>query len=74
MTNLVESFNEMVYYNDSLDEGEELTKFFGVLESFNYQMSININIKRNIEQYFDYRWMKDKNAAISLAEDKFILE
>ena len=36
MGNLLESFNKIVYYNDSLDEGEELSKFFGVLESFNF--------------------------------------
>ena len=74
MGNLIESTNKIITYNDSLNQDDELAKFFGVLESFNYQDPIKFEIKRRIELYFEYRWSNDKNIAISATEDKEILE
>lgn len=55
---MVESFST---YNQLWGgEGDELSKFFGVLKRFNHNEDFNLEIKRQIERYFDYRWDKDK--------------
>jgi hypothetical protein len=36
MGNLIESANKILIYDETLNEDEKLSKFFGVLESFNY--------------------------------------
>ena len=44
-----------------LDEGDKLSKFFGLLTKFNAGKPINIELSSRIEQYFEYKWTKDKN-------------
>ena len=45
-----------------LDDGDELSKFFGALkERYNHGYDLDIDQKKKIEQYFEYRWSKDKN-------------
>jgi hypothetical protein len=61
-------------YDDELNEDNQLSRFFGVLESFNYQNPLKLEIKRSIELYFEYRWSNDKNIAITLQADAEILE
>jgi hypothetical protein len=52
--------------SNSLDgDGDHLAKFFGVLQNFNDQELFDVNIKRKIEGYFDYRWDKDKNNVLN---------
>ena len=39
-----------------LDEGDELQRFFGLMTYLNEGVPINIELKNNIEAYFDYKW------------------
>ena len=50
---------------EDFDEGEELTKFFEIMKRFNNYRPINIEVKKEIEQFFNYKWSNDKNLAIS---------
>jgi hypothetical protein len=58
---MVESFTT---YNEFCGQGYDLMKFFGVLRRYNHDEEFNLEIKREIERYFDYRWDKDKYQVI----------
>ena len=52
---------EMMTRGDDGDEADDLAKFFGILRNFNYNKDIDLNFKREIEDYFEYRWENDKS-------------
>lgn len=47
--------------NKSFDEADSLSQWLGLLERFNTGRPVPLNMKIEIEKYFDYRWMNDKN-------------
>ena len=69
MGKFVDIFNEAISFNATLDDGDNLNKFFGVLERFNGEKPIKLELKRQIEHHFNYKWENDKNAAIVDDED-----
>jgi hypothetical protein len=50
--------------NADVDEGEMLSRWFGLIKRFNSSRSIQIELKQKIEDYFTYRWSNDKNQAV----------
>ena len=46
------------------EDGERLAIFFGVLTTFNRGEIIKVELKREIEKFFDYKWIKEKNHAL----------
>ena len=69
---MVESFST---YNQLWGgEGDELSKFFGVLKRFNHNEDFNLEIKRQIERYFDYRWDKDKFQVLHPSKQENFIE
>jgi hypothetical protein len=68
---IIENFRKL---NEDLDDGDELTRFFGLLRHFNNNAAVDDSVKSNIEQHFDYRWMNDKNQAIDDEDEIAILE
>ena len=60
--------------NADFDDGENLSKWFGLIKRFNSSRSISLDLKQKIEEYFDYRWINDKNQAVSSEEDIKLLE
>lgn len=46
-----------------LDEGDKLSKFFGLLVKFNNGKPIDVEMKSSFEKYFEYKWTKDRNQA-----------
>ena len=69
---MVESF--MTYNQLWGGEGDELSKFFGVLKRFNHNEDFNLEIKRQIERYFDYRWDKDKFQVLHPSKQENFIE
>ena len=61
---LVEIIDQFKVYDADIDEGNELRKFFGCLKHYNYGVDVDIDKKRQFEQYFEYRWQYNKNSAI----------
>ena len=47
--------------SDDDEEADDLAKFFGLLKNFNYNQDIDIDYKRSVEKYFEYRWENDKS-------------
>jgi hypothetical protein len=60
--------------NDSFDEGDSLSQWLGLLKRFNSGRPLSLTMKDKIEKYFDYRWMNDKNQAVSTEEDQKLIE
>jgi hypothetical protein len=44
-----------------LDDGDNLSRFFGILKKFNENKQIDEKLKLAIEEHFDYKWNNDKN-------------
>ena len=57
-----------------MDDGDNLSKFFGLIKRFNGNVDIEVNLKREIEQFFDYKWQFDRNQAIDDEQEIKILE
>lgn len=57
----------------SFDDGDNLSKFFGLIENFNYGKRIKREIIMQMEEFFDYKWAHDKNQAVILDADVQIL-
>jgi len=69
MGNFIEILISIQDLNNDFDEGENLSKWFGLIKRFNSSRSISLDLKLKIEEYFDYRWINDKNKAVSTEED-----
>jgi hypothetical protein len=55
--------------NADLDDGDNLSKFFGLLRRFNDNVPIKVQLKEQIEKHFDYKWKKDKNQSVDDDEE-----
>ena len=64
MGRFIEMVEQIKQFNQSLDEGDQLSRFFGVIERFNHGKPINIELKRDIEEHFNYKWNYDRNMAL----------
>jgi hypothetical protein len=51
--------------NAAPGDGDGLSKFFGILRHYNMEERMEINMKKRVETYFDYRWDNDKNDVIN---------
>ena len=66
MGELVEMINSYnAYHGDLGGEGDTLARFFGVMKNFNYNIDIKIELKREIESYFEHRWICNRNLVFS---------
>lgn len=74
MGNFIEILDQSKTIGRGFDDGDNLSKFFGLIKQFNKGQDIDIRMKERIEDYFDYRWANDHNQAISEPEDYALLE
>ena len=51
-------------FDDDIEDGESLIMFLGTLKKFNNDKPIDLGLKTKIEEYFDFRWMKDMNTVL----------
>ena len=65
MGELVDMIVNYNAYHSLSGEGDSLTRFFGVMINFNQKHEIKLEIKREIEQYFEHRWEFYKNMVFS---------
>ena len=65
MGNFIAIIDEFNTFNDDLDDGEQLARFFGVLQRYNRDEPIPEGFRRRLERYFEYRWRKDQNQAVT---------
>lgn len=74
MGNYIMILNSMQALNADFDDGENLSKWLGLIKRFNNGRPVSIEYKDKIEKYFDYRWINDKNQAVSTEEDQQLIE
>lgn len=55
--------------NDEMDDGDNLSRFFGLLKNFNAGNDLDIKLRLQIEEYFAHRWNNDLNQAFILDSD-----
>lgn len=74
MSIFIEILDQYKNLNADLDEGDNLSKFFGLLRRFNDNVPIKIQLKEQIEKHFDYKWKKDKNQSVNDPEEEAMLD
>ena len=74
MDNLRVMIDEIRNLKSSYQESDELNLFFGTMKRFNQNHPLPQEITRRMEAYFNYRWLNDKNIAISTRTDQELLE
>jgi len=53
-------------YDESAgDNGDELSRFFGILKNYNYNEDIDIKLRREIEDFLENRYSKDQVLALN---------
>jgi hypothetical protein len=67
LTELIDNFKAL---NEEIDDGNELRKFFECIKAFNHGVDLTVEKKRELENYFQYRWEMNKNSAIDDEEEK----
>ncbi len=70
----IEILDQYRKMNEDLDDGDNLSKFFGLLRRFNDNVPINQQLKEQIERHFDYKWKNDKNQSIDDDDERAMLE
>jgi hypothetical protein len=74
MGNYILILNSLKSLQDDFDDGEKLSKWLGLIKRFNNGRPLSIQMKDQIEKYFDYRWVNDKNQAVSNESDQQLIE
>ena len=69
MGNFIEIIGVMGEINGSFNDGDNLTRFFGLIKRFNNDRDINRDLMLRIEDYFEYKWEEDVKLAIITDEN-----
>ena len=56
-----------------LDDGEQLTRFFGLMRQMNEGVPMGDALRNKIEAHFDYKWRRDRNQAVDEEEELTLL-
>lgn len=60
MGNFMDILIQINLMTEDLDDGDNLTRFFGCLKNYNYGKDISLEFQHKLEQYFDYSWRYDR--------------
>ena len=74
MGTFIEMIDKYKEVGRDLEDGDGLAKFFGVLKRFNGGTDFNLVLKRQMEEYFDYRWSQDRNQCLTSDKDILVFE
>lgn len=69
MGNFIDIIEKFKQFHSELEDGDNLSKFFGTITSFNNMKPVNVEFKQEVETYFEYRWCRDKLMAFESEED-----
>ena len=69
MGNFIEILSEFKEFHKEIDDGDNLSRFFGTLKYFNGQKDIELKFKESLEIHFQHRWKMDKRVAFIDEED-----
>ena len=73
MGNFAEIIQFILEVDSDLEEGEQLTIFLSLFKFLNNGEDIKLELKEEIENYFDYRWANNSNWAVETEDDLMLL-
>jgi len=56
MGNFIEILDTFKSINSEMEDGDNLSRFFGLIKQFNKGRMIDHSMKRKIEDFMEYRW------------------
>jgi hypothetical protein len=68
---ILDSFNE---FQEENNDGDNLARFFGVIKHFNKDFDLKYELKKTIEDFFNYSWANDRNLAFKTESDILMLQ
>lgn len=75
---IIGMFNEMIQemkaFNSEMEDAEKLTSFFTLIQRLNHGKQLPKQFQHDIEDFFEYKWNKDKSLAIRDEQDQAFLE
>lgn len=64
MGNFISMLDVYAILKGDIEDGDNLSRFFGLMKKYNQGKDINDELKKSIEEYFIFRWQKDRMQAI----------
>ena len=61
MGNFIEILDSFKLLTAEIGEGEKLAQFFGILRKFNRNKEVDLQLRREIEKFLQYKWDTDSN-------------
>ena len=74
MGNFIQIVEQIREFKQEIDEGDELTKFFGLIQRFNHGKPINQQLMLKIQEYFQKRWQNDRSVGFQDPNDIALFE
>jgi hypothetical protein len=74
MGTLIDIINSLKEINKTFNDGDNLSKFFGLMKSYNLGEPLKDEVRHQIEDFFEYKWTYDRNQAIHTDDDFALLE
>ena len=65
----INMINVYLEFNQEICDGDKLTQFFKACEKFNDNQPLNMQLTKQIENFFHHKWKNDKNTAFSIDKD-----
>ena len=74
MTEFSEMIKKLSKFDENYNEQESYNMFMNSLKKFNDGLPLNKGLSETMESYFAYRWMHNRNLAISSQTDEDLLD
>ena len=65
--NFIEMLDTVKSFSEDYQDFDRLNKFIGAIKHFNNNIDMEIGLRKQIEEYFEHRWISYKN--LGLGED-----
>lgn len=69
MNNFMDMLNSYNHMISDIDDGDNLSRFFGLMKKYNRNKDMKETLKKSIEEYFTFRWQKDRLQALDDEEE-----
>ena len=75
---IIGNFLDVIHANDLItaenEDADNLSRFFGILEKYNYGRKVKKEFTTKVEDFFEFYWTNDHRYCISDAKDMRLLD